>query len=136
MRDNFNKAIDILFDLEGYISNNPLDKGGLTKYGISKVYHPDIDIANLTIKQAKEIYLKYYWIPLGCDDKEYPFDIVLFVQGVNMWMRAKVYLDQSNGLLDFFMLNLNYYTSRPKEQRDEFLAGWCNRLIRLHQYIK
>lgn len=136
MRDNFNKAIDILFNLEGYISNNPLDKGGITKYGISKTYHPDIDVANLTIERAKEIYLKDYWIPLGCDDKEYPFDVVLFVQGVNMWMRAKVYLDQSSGLLDFFMLNLNYYTSRPKEQRDEFLAGWCNRLIRLHQYIK
>jgi lysozyme family protein len=136
MRNNFSKGVNILFDLEGYKSDNPNDKGGLTKYGIAQAYHPDIDVANLTLDQAKEIYLKEYWIPLGCDDREYPFDVVLFVQGVNMWLRAKTYLDQSHGLLDFFMLNLNYYASRSSDQRKAFLTGWCNRLIKLYHAIK
>ena len=135
-KNNFDKAFDILMDIEGYISDNPADKGGLTKYGIAQKYHPNIDVANLTLDKAKEIYLKNYWIPLGCDDREYPLDIVLFVQGVNIWLRAKIYLDQSKGLLDFFMLNLNYYASRSADQRKEFLTGWCNRLIKLHNAVK
>ncbi len=136
MRDNFEKGVTILFDLEGYKSNNPADKGGLTKYGISQKYHKNVDVPNLTIEQAKEIYLKDYWIPLGCDDRQYPMDILVFIQGVNFWSEAVDYAKQSNGLLDFFILNLNHYISQSKKQKNAFLDGWCKRLIKLWKAIK
>ncbi|MDR1234266.1 MAG: hypothetical protein LBJ92_03930 [Holosporales bacterium] len=44
----------------GYI-NNPDDPGGETKFGITKKSYPNVNIANLTIDQAKQIYYRDYW---------------------------------------------------------------------------
>jgi len=38
------------------------DKGGETKWGISKKSYPNLDIKNLTIEQAKEIYWNDYYL--------------------------------------------------------------------------
>lgn len=54
-------AIEEVLKNEGGYSNNPEDAGGETKYGISKAAFPDLDIKNLTLDQAKDIYLKFYW---------------------------------------------------------------------------
>ena len=57
----FDKFIAIVFENEGFISNNPNDKGGLTKYGISKSAYPNVDIINLTEDDAKLIYKRDYY---------------------------------------------------------------------------
>lgn len=44
----------------GYV-NDPADKGGETKYGISKRAYPNEDIKNLTEVRAKIIYRCDYW---------------------------------------------------------------------------
>lgn len=49
---------------EGGYVNDPLDKGGETNYGITKRSYPNLDIKNLTLSQAKDIYLKDFWNPL------------------------------------------------------------------------
>ena len=41
--------------------NNPNDPGGETKYGISKLSYPHLDIAGLTREQAIEIYRQDWW---------------------------------------------------------------------------
>lgn len=69
---NFDKAITAVLNEEGGYVNDPDDPGGETKYGISKRYHPDVDIANLTIDKAKEIYRDEYWNPFGLDQIESP----------------------------------------------------------------
>lgn len=51
---------------EGHYVDDDDDPGGETKYGISKRAHPDVDIANLTEDDAKEIYRREYWVPAGC----------------------------------------------------------------------
>lgn len=51
----------------GYV-NDPTDRGGETKYGISKRANPDLDIANLDWEAAKRIYMKRYWFPGDCED--------------------------------------------------------------------
>ena len=61
--ESFEKAFNILMELEGGLSNDKDDKGGLTKYGISQAAYPDLDIENLTLEQAKNIYFKDYWKP-------------------------------------------------------------------------
>lgn len=58
---NFNAVILRILDAEGGYVNDPLDAGGETNFGISKRAYPDLDIANLTIEQAKEIYKRDYW---------------------------------------------------------------------------
>jgi len=51
-------------DRTGAYTNDPHDSGGETKWGISKNAHPDLDIKELTYKQAVEIYKKEYYNPL------------------------------------------------------------------------
>lgn len=57
----FDDAVSIILDLEkGYV-NNPNDPGGETNFGISKRSYPNVDIKNLTVDAAKDIYKKDYW---------------------------------------------------------------------------
>lgn len=63
----FDQAFDRLIGHEGGYVNDPADPGGETKFGISKRSYPNIDIKNLTREQAKTIYLRDFWQPLGED---------------------------------------------------------------------
>jgi len=57
----FDKDIIVI---EGGFSNDPVDAGGETKYGISKRSYPNEDIKNLTVERAIEIYTRDFWNPL------------------------------------------------------------------------
>jgi len=57
----FEQALEIVFKHEGVLSDDVLDKGGLTKYGISSRAYPDVDIRALTKEQAGDIYYRDYW---------------------------------------------------------------------------
>jgi len=90
--DDFNKAFDIIIGVEGGFSDDPNDNGNWTggvknkgtlkgtKYGVSAAAFPNLDIQNLTIYQAKEIYYKNYWEKAGCQliCIKYPLNILLF----------------------------------------------------------
>lgn len=52
----------------GGYTNDPLDPGGETKYGISKRSYPELDIKALTEPQAREICERDYWVPLRLDE--------------------------------------------------------------------
>jgi lysozyme family protein len=66
-KTNFDVAFEKTLNYEGVLSNDKNDKGGLTKYGISKASYPKLDIANLTIEEAKAIYKRDYWDSCMCD---------------------------------------------------------------------
>lgn len=59
--DKFEAAIEYILRNEGGLSNHPLDRGGLTKFGISKASYPNLDIRKLTRKDAIEIYRKDFY---------------------------------------------------------------------------
>ena len=82
MRSSFDKGFEITVGLEGKPSDDPNDPGGFTIWGLAKKYHPEIT-KDTTIEYAKEVYLKQYWIPAGCDQAPYPMDICLFDSQVN-----------------------------------------------------
>lgn len=68
---NFSDAIDKTLAAEGDLEIDPLDRGGITNFGISfNFYHENIDqnvthddIKNLTREQAMAIYQKFFWDP-------------------------------------------------------------------------
>jgi len=62
----FEKIINTILDHEGNYVNDPLDRGGETKFGISKRSYPDVDIKGLTLEHAKFIYKRDFW-----DNKQY-----------------------------------------------------------------
>jgi lysozyme family protein len=50
----------------GY-TNDPVDVGGETKFGIAKRANPTVDIAKLTWEGALAIYYSHYWLKGKCD---------------------------------------------------------------------
>lgn len=66
----FEKAVETVLEHEGGYSNDPLDYGSATNFGISLRFYltiqPDADISkikNLTENEAKDIYANYFWFP-------------------------------------------------------------------------
>ena len=69
----FHEAFDRLLGHEGELSLDPNDRGNWTsgvigqgelrgtKYGISAMSYPNLDIANLTIDDSKTIYVRDFW---------------------------------------------------------------------------
>lgn len=62
---NFQQAILVVLRHEGGYVFDKDDAGGETKYGISKRAYPALDIKNLTIDQATQIYYKDWWLHFG-----------------------------------------------------------------------
>lgn len=95
---NFEQAFQLTVGFEqGYV-NDPKDPGGETKFGISKRSHPSEDIANMTLDRAKEIYLRDYWKPLGCELMPIPVSLCVFDAGVNCGIgRAAKWLQEAVG---------------------------------------
>jgi lysozyme family protein len=65
--DRFKKAFQNLLKEEGGYVNDKKDRGGETKYGVSKRSYPQVDIKNLTLEQASLIYHRDFYLPMRCD---------------------------------------------------------------------
>lgn len=86
----FDKAFEILIGHEGGYSLDPHDRGGETKYGISKRAYPHIDIANLTLAQAKAIYRNDYWDKAKCSSLPPDLALLVFDAAVNNGVGAAI----------------------------------------------
>jgi len=77
---NFDEAFDRLLGHEGELSLDRNDRGNWTsgqvgvgelkgsKYGVSAMSYPDLDIANLTKDEAKLIYRRDFWDRINADE--------------------------------------------------------------------
>ncbi len=126
MTSKFDNAFDLLMEIEGGYVNHPDDPGGVTKYGISKRSHPDVDIENLTEDGAKAIYKAEYWPSYMENISDWGVAAEMFEQLVNMnprtavkvWQRALNYLGAGivvDGLFGGVTLrNINEYSRRMR----------------------
>lgn len=85
---NFEQAFSRVIMIEGGYVNDPTDRGGETNYGISKRAFPNVDIKNLTLEQAKDIYRKHYWDKMLADSFPQAIAEELFDTAVNMGVGA------------------------------------------------
>jgi lysozyme family protein len=122
----FEDIVGAHIEIEGGLVNDPLDPGGMTKYGISKRFNPDVDVENLTIEQAKAFYHERYWRPMRLDEiHKAPiarelFDIgggpngiraaVLIAQGALVLLREDVAIDGIMGPKTIRALNTYPWT--------------------------
>ena len=81
---NFDRAVEHVIQEEGGYVNDPHDAGSETKYGISKRAFPEIDIKELTVGDAKRLYLEHYWNLLPMDSIPDPLAFCLLDTAVNM----------------------------------------------------
>lgn len=102
----FDKAFDYTMEWEGgsKMTNDPDDPGGVTKYGISKRSHPDVDIENLTEEGAKTLYALGYWGGINGNllaEKSERLAIKVFDAGVNIGtVRAVRFLQEVLNSMD------------------------------------
>lgn len=155
---NFDQAFARLIGHEGGYVDDPNDPGGETKYGVSKRSYPGEDIPGMTLERAKEIYMRDFWGPAGCDALPNELKFEMFDLAVNTSAPRKPFLaikmlqeacgTYTDGILGPLTLlavgaappartlrrlqglRLRYYASRPKHLRDNYLAGWVNRVAK------
>ena len=84
MKENFKHVLyNFTFPAEGVVSDVKVDNGGLTKYGISSKSYPELDILNLTIEEAEDIYYQDYWLRSRCDKLQPSLAQFVFDTAVN-----------------------------------------------------
>lgn len=128
----FDKAVQRLLKTEGGFVNDPDDRGGATKFGISQRSYPNLDISKLTEDDARAIYREDYWNALGADQlpedvRESAFDAAVN-QGIG-WTRRAL-RETGNNLQAFNDRRKQRYdaiVARDPSQR-KFYNGWMNRL--------
>ena len=156
MKTTFDEIIEQVLHHEGGYVNDPKDLGGETKYGITKRFYPDVDIKNLTIDGAKEIYKKDYWDRNKCDKLPTGLRHIYFDMCVNMGRRTavkvlqraannkgqKLEVDGGMGPMTLKAISkveidrvrafrVKYYvdliTARPEQEK--FFLGWFRRAL-------
>ena len=153
---NFKEIIEKVLEHEGGYVNDPKDLGGETKYGITKRFYPDVDIKNLTIEQATEIYKKDYWDKNKCDKLPSQLRHIYFDMCVNMGKRTavkvlqraavnkgrKIEVDGGLGPMTIGALKgveldrvrafrVKYYVDliTAKPEQEKFFLGWFRRAL-------
>ena len=152
---DFHRCIDLVLAEEGGLSNHAADPGGLTHYGISQRSYPTLDIAGLTLDDAKALYRRDYWQLLHGDQLPPGLDLLLLdcainqgpVTAIKLLQRALRIRDDGRigpetlnaaeaampGLLDTFAAERALrYELNPNEAT--FGRGWYRRLLRLHRH--
>lgn len=79
----FEIAFQFVIGAEGGLAHDPQDAGGLTRFGISQKAYPNLDIRNLTLAQAKQIYKSDYWDRCHGDELPPMLAIAMFDCAVN-----------------------------------------------------
>lgn len=162
--ENFLEAYKRLELSEKGFTRNPKDRGNWTsgrigvgtlkgtKYGISAMTYPHLDIVNLTPADAMEIYYVDWWLRLGADRLPFAVAYQVWQFSVNAGMgngkrclqrAARVGDDGDIGpltlaaleamsatdiLARFFAATIRYYTALSPANWGEFGRGWMNRV--------
>ncbi len=156
---DFNKAIDKTLAHEGgaKFTDDPIDRGGATKYGVSQRAYPNVDIRNLTEQQARDIYRRDYWDRIRADEiSSQAIAENIFDTAVNMGVRtasrlAQVALDiepadgivgsqslktinatdESSFIANYTIGKIARYTyiCNRNESQKKYLLGWINRAL-------
>ena len=104
MSANYDKAFSLVVSAEGGYNNNPNDPGGETNFGISKRQYPDVDIKNLTLAGAKDIYQRDYWNAVRGDILPWPLCALVFDCAVNQGCDASASFAAQKMLQNAFKL--------------------------------
>jgi lysozyme family protein len=149
---NFCRILPILLAEEGGYSDDSNDPGGATNFGISQRSYPSLDIANLTVDQAANVYYTDFWLKNQCDAIPVPLAFYHFDSCVNAGPAASVRILQQtvgvpqDGVLGpvtlaacaglpatqyylYMVHRLGHYQSLPGW--GTYGNGWTNRLFRL-----
>jgi lysozyme family protein len=138
---NFDESVQWVLDREGRdaYTNYPGDPGGETKWGISKRYHPKLDIKNLTEQQAIEIYRTEYWNAAMCDSLPDDLALAVFDCAVNpgVGIALKMMTECNGTVEDYCLRRISAYVdiiAKSPKMSGNF-PGWIKRVILLYKHV-
>lgn len=141
METNFEKAFEFAMSWEQWRSSDPRDPGGLTIWGISSKYYPDVveRIKGMSADDSKafvhEFYREKYWDRMECDKIASPLDIVVFDSAIIPGpTAANTFLIMTHDWRDYLFLRLGHFASSPLASI--YMRGWTNRVIDLWKMLK
>lgn len=151
----FETIVEFILRIEGEYAEDIFDRGGETKWGISKRAFPDLDVRHLTREQAKEIYRVEYWGRCQCEKLPAPLAMVLMDGAVNQGPERAIRMlqqalavradgiigpetveaagraDLRAAVLELIARRAYRYALHPEVTR--FGLGWYRRLAACHQ---
>jgi lysozyme family protein len=128
----FDQAFNVVVGIEAGYVNDPNDPGGETKFGISKRAYPQLDIPNLTLDQAKAIYLRDYWHLCKCDELPMDLALAVFDCAVNQGVSTALKVHAAAGtLIEFQAERALRYAQLPTFSR--YGRGWMRRLFTIFE---
>lgn len=158
--DVFQLAVGWLFGVEGGYADDPDDRGGRTRFGISARSYPDIDIRALTPEEAAGIYRRDYWDAFQCGRLPPAMAAALFDAAVQHRPKTARRLLQrglgvvADGLigpvtrqaaamedpLAFLPIHLShravlYRDLAAQPSQAKYYRGWMRRIFSLQQFI-
>lgn len=156
--------------IEGGLSMDPEDRGNWTggakgagelkgtKYGISAMRYPQLDIASLGIEEVKALYWRDYWCAHRCDRLPSKLSFVYFDTVVNMrpedaalilqralgvkqdgdvgpiTLAAAQSMDMAESVPNFLAERIMRYTEF--KQFPKYGRGWVERVVRLGMEVR
>ena len=155
-RERFERFISVVLKHEGGYVNDPDDRGGETNFGITRYRYPDLNIKDLTLAQAKEIYYKDFYQRMKLHFiKDDALALHVLDMGVNAGRTRAVELlqvllkgcevdgllgpstgqgialaDTTTNLVEAYKAKRieYYYKVSLRGNNKKFLAGWVNRV--------
>jgi lysozyme family protein len=123
------RAIAFVLSEEGGYISDPNDPGGETNMGISKRFHPTLDIKNLTIDQAKSVYFTDYWLAAGCQNLPEGLDLMHFDCAVNEGVSTAnaILATAAWSVAEYAAQRIVRYAASPLFSR--YGLGWSRRVI-------
>lgn len=157
----FTPILEFVLGIEGDYVNDLNDRGGETRYGISKRAYPDLDIQNLTLDTANTIYKNDYWYPSGANKLPEVLAWALFDAAIHHGVRDAVMMLQrclrvtADGIVgqqtiaaanayDAETMLIIYLAHRGRSyqriisntpSQSAFALGWFTRLFKLQHFI-
>lgn len=141
--DRWQRSREFVRRWEGGYSDSPEDHGNWTggrkgvgelkgtKFGISAGSYPHLDIRNLTMQQADDIYRRDYWQASGADKLPWPYCLLVFdtavLHGVGtarLWAK-----EVGDSAFAFAARRLQVYVKM--DNWHYFGAGWVRRVAEL-----
>lgn len=112
------------------------DTGGVTKYGVSQKWNPDIDVMNLSKDEAKKIMKERYWDKANVDMFPDNMKLLVFDAAVNQNPETALTMAAMSGNdpEKFIALRRSRYEQLAAENPAKYggnLRGWNNRLDQL-----
>lgn len=136
----FDAAFEVVVDIEKGFQKDESDPGNWTggekgkgvlkgtKYGISAKSYPTLDIENLTLDQAKDIFWRDYWNVCGCELYPWNRALCIFDMSVNQGAgEARLFNLHYPDPIEFMTQRALRYTRTPGFETDGH--GWLERLF-------